>query len=538
MRLASAQGPLADLREIPWGTPDADELLRLLGAAHSRAALDAAAAKGDLRRLINDHLRTASPIAFRELLALSERPQAVRHVLRGVPDWSCAAIWDVHRAFTEAFGDPESQAALARLAGVDIAGVDRDQQPEAVWNEIMNRAAARDRLEALIDTALADTAIEAHHAALEAVKDRPWRVDLAPNGLAPPSLPGQIEPTSSPPSAPESSPPPPPQQPPAPKPAASQPPEEPRGAETPDRDLEDWIAKDPDPSTPSARSASRVSQRLPQSEISPPRPAQQPRTGLFLGLVAALAATLLASLAALLWARPTEPERLAIVGSLAVKGAEGRLVLTSAGREVQAIAAERTFAFDKQPLDVDQDGLVDEAWAVHLARTDRACPHAVMPLDRGAPSSQRWSLPTASADLAGGRCRIAVAGLRGLTPGAVVELDAGALSKRRLAIVEEAVGEEATAAAIGGWEGCHACWPSPSTCKDATDLLLASSSEEPYYRETLTALQASASCDEQDKARLTSALLALPPEVLPEPPPAPKPKPRPAPRPKTKRKRR
>jgi hypothetical protein len=179
------RGALGDLPEIPWGTPDAEALARLLAPVSAEAGLDRAAATGKLRELIASAASCADPSTERALLALADRPQAVRHVFRAPLDWTDPAVWDVHRALVDAFGDDGAVSDVARLASVPLDGVDLDRPPEELWTELMNRAARQDRLEALLDTALSDAAMTDHHDVVEQVRERPWRVEATPRSGAP-----------------------------------------------------------------------------------------------------------------------------------------------------------------------------------------------------------------------------------------------------------------------------------------------------------------------------------------------------------------
>ncbi|MEQ1506636.1 MAG: hypothetical protein ABMB14_30695, partial [Myxococcota bacterium] len=128
-------GRLGDLPEIPWGTPDADRLMRLLGHEMGPAALDRAAAAGTLRALC------AESKAAPELAPLLERSQYVRHVFRGELDWSDPAVTDVFEALVDVFCDDGSSEDVCRLARVDLAGLDLDRPAREVWTEVFDRAA-------------------------------------------------------------------------------------------------------------------------------------------------------------------------------------------------------------------------------------------------------------------------------------------------------------------------------------------------------------------------------------------------------------
>lgn len=179
MAKARQRGSLGTLEEIPWGTPDADELLRLLGPASSRRDLDRAAALGTLQQLLDDAVHDPTNPNTAELAELIARPQRVRNVFREAPDWSCHAVSNVHRALVEAFGEEVSD--IARLAGVHLADVDLDMPADDLWREILDQAAAQHRSEALLDVALADAAIGDNAGMLEAACERPWRIDEAPS---------------------------------------------------------------------------------------------------------------------------------------------------------------------------------------------------------------------------------------------------------------------------------------------------------------------------------------------------------------------
>ncbi|MEZ4239018.1 MAG: effector-associated domain EAD1-containing protein [Myxococcota bacterium] len=136
-----------------------------------------AAAGGRLRDLIANTAACADPSTERALLALADRPQAVRHVLRAPLDWTDPALWDVHRALVEAFDADTGD--LVRLAGVSTDGLPLRPEAADLWTDLLEHTARTGRLEALLDVALEDAAMADHRDRVAAVREHPWRVDAS-----------------------------------------------------------------------------------------------------------------------------------------------------------------------------------------------------------------------------------------------------------------------------------------------------------------------------------------------------------------------
>jgi hypothetical protein len=472
-------GALGDLTEVPWGTPDVDELTRRLGDRVGAADLDRAASEGRLRAVLVEA----------GLTAMAERQLAVRHAFRGSLDWRDPTVREVHEALATAFSEDWAAASVCRLARVDLTGVDTAKPAPELWTEILNLAARQGTLEKLLDTALSDAALSGQSEALELARDRPWRVDA-------PAMPS---------------------------PAGSAVP--PRGSPAEDLSSESSV------SVALPRSARRAAQR--QVSVL--------WAWAFTGVVGVL---VIASVAWAAWAyRGFAAEPVSLGGSLALFGAEGRLVLTRAGVRVTEVRAASTFSFAPQPLDGDGDGRVDDDWTVHLALTSAPCPDRLLILDRDQPEDQRWTVPVARADGTAADCRVRLTGLGELKVGTVVELDAGVVQPRRFALVDRLDGADAEAVALGPWAGCEACWPSISACAEAASVLLLTSADRV---DAIRTLADAGSCAAETEERLRRAVPPAPeqPEPVaevrtePAPEPTPRPAPRPSPRPKPSPKRR
>jgi hypothetical protein len=480
-------GRLGDLAEIPWGTPDADQLYKLLRDEYGAAALDRAAANRTLRQLC------AEAPAAATLAQILDRPQDVRHAFRGELDWSDPAVTGVFHALLAVFDEDGSSEDVCRLARVDLTGIDLDRPAREVWAEVMAHAAHHGTLEKLIDQTLTDMAVGEHQDALETARDRPWRV-VSP--APPPSSPRQ---GWFPPAAPA----------PGPAPTA--------------------VEARPSPAPPAP-----AIEPTPSESPEPVPRRGSPVLALLLGL-AVVGGTLGALwYAASRYATPVQPASEVVGGTLDLRGARGRLILSRAGVDVATIPASSSFAFPAQPLDADGDGQIDQRWSVRLELTSSPCPSRPLSLRRDWPRAQRWSAPVARATEDEDGCVVTLSGLTGATVGSVVELDPGTVQPRRFAVVEEMDGDDPVARALGDWGSCAACWPALGSCADAADAVQGAADAE--------LLVDRATCPESVTERLRARIPPPPPPPEPaaeEPPPevpAPPP-PKPAPRPVPKKRR-